>query len=262
LLESAGRTGTRQDGLASIILNIDLCKTAISRRSKIIEAFEHIMVLRKEEINRKLLHVLSGTLIPAGILYLPMIDGCSALTPAVILGVLAGASILLEYLRFNNAAVQRLFTRLGTGMLRSCENHSLTGSTYIFISAFICSVVFFNHPHISCIALSLFILGDAVAAIVGISMGRIKIGKKSLEGSAACFTLGLLLFIFVYPRVPLLLDRWNGMAPLPLIVIASFTNTLFELFPISLGKKIPINDNLSVPLLTGMVMLFLYPFVA
>lgn len=220
------------------------------------------MVLSKEEINRKLLHVLSGTLIPATILYVPMIDGCSPRTPSVILGVLAGGSILLEYLRFNNAAVQRLFTRLGTGMLRSSENHSLTGSTYIFISAFICSVVFVNHPHISCIALSLFIFGDAVAAIVGISMGRIKIGKKSLEGSAACFLLGLLLFFLVYPQVPMLLDRWNGMAPLPLILIASFTNTLFELFPISLGKKIPINDNLSVPLLTGMVMLFLYPVVA
>ncbi len=220
------------------------------------------MVLSKEEINRKLLHILSGTVIPAGILYAPMIDGCSPLTPAIILGVLAGGSILLEYLRFNNSAVQRVLTRLGTGMLRTSENHAWTGSTYIFIAAFLCSVVFLNHPHISCIALSLFILGDAVAAIVGISVGRIKIGKKSLEGSAACFIMGLLLFVFVYPRVPMLLDRWNGMVPLPLILIASLTNTLFELFPISLGKKIPINDNLSVPLITGVVMLLLYPFVA
>jgi dolichol kinase len=218
------------------------------------------MVLSKEEINRKLLHMLSGTLIPAGILYIPMIDGFSPLTPAVILGLLAGGSILLEYLRFNNAAIQKVFTLLGTGMLRSSEKNSLTGSTYIFISAFICSVVFYSHPHISFIALSLFILGDAAAAIVGISMGRIKIGKKSLEGSAACFILGLLLFFLVYPEVPMLLDRWNGFVPLPLIFIASLTNTVFELFPINLGKKIAINDNLSVPLITGLVMLFLHPF--
>lgn len=217
------------------------------------------MALTKEEINRKLLHVISGTLIPAGIFYLPMIEGFSPLTPIIFLGVFTGGSILFEFLRFRNAALQRVFASLGSGVLRSSEKSTLTGSTYIFISAFLCSVIFMDHPHIAFIALSLFILGDAVAAIVGISVGRIKIGKKSLEGSAACFFLGLLLFFFVYPHVPLLLDRWQGAVPLPLIFIASFCNTLFELFPISFGSRIKINDNLSVPLITGTVLLLLYP---
>lgn len=217
------------------------------------------MALTKEEINRKLLHIFSGTLIPAGIFYIPMMEGYSALTPVVALLFLTLGSILFEYLRFNNAAVQKLFTSLGSGVLRSSEKNTMTGATYIFASAFICSVIFYQDPHISFIALSLFILGDAAAAIVGISIGRIKIGKKSLEGSAACFVLGLFLFFVVYPNVPMLLDRWNGSVPLPLIVIASFANTIFELFPIRFGKKFAINDNLSVPLITGMVMLIFYP---
>ena len=216
-------------------------------------------VLSREEINRKLLHVFSGTLIPAGILYIPMIEGCSPLTPVLILGVLTFGSIALEYLRFHNGAVQRIFIGLGTAMLRSSEKNTFTGSTYIFMSAFLCSVIFYNTPHITFIALSLFILGDAIAAIVGISVGRIKIGKKSLEGSAACFILGLLLFFFVYPRVPMLLDSWQGSVPLPLIIVVSLANTVFELFPLSFGEKIRINDNLSVPLLTGILMLVLYP---
>lgn len=220
------------------------------------------MALTKEEINRKLLHVFSGTLIPAGIFYIPMIDGYSAFTPVIVLGVFMVGSILLEYLRFHNAAVQKLFTAMGSGVLRKSEKNTFTGSTYIFMSAFLCSVIFFNHPHITFIALSLFILGDAIAAIVGISMGRIKIGKKSLEGSAACFFLGLLLFFFVYPQVPMLLDRWHGAVPLPLIFIASFANTIFELFPVGLGKNLSINDNLSVPLITGMILLVLYPVFA
>jgi dolichol kinase len=218
------------------------------------------MALTKEEINRKLLHVFSGTLIPAGILYIPMIEGCSSLTPVIVLGLLTAGSIFLEYLRFNNAAVQRLFTAIGASMLRNSEKSTLTGSTYIFMSAFLCSIIFIDHPHISFIALSLFILGDAIAAIVGISMGRIKIGKKSLEGSAACFVLGLLLFLFVYPRVPMLLDQWHGSVPLPLIIIVSLANTLFELFPIGMGSTLKINDNLSVPLITGVILLGLYPF--
>jgi dolichol kinase len=217
------------------------------------------MPLTKEEINRKLLHVFSGTLIPAGIFYVPMIEGYSAFTPVIVLGFLTLGSIVLEYLRFHNAAVQKAFSAIGAGVLRKSEKNTFTGSTYIFMSAFLCSVIFFNHPHIAFIALSLFILGDAVAALVGISMGRIKIGKKSLEGSAACFFLGLVLFFFVYPLVPMLLSRWHGSVPLPLIFIASFANTIFELFPIGLGKKLNINDNLSVPLITGMIMLVLYP---
>lgn len=217
------------------------------------------MGLTKEEINRKLLHIFSGTLIPAGIFYIPLIEGYSPLTPIIILGVFTVGSILFEYLRFRNAALQRVFASIGSGVLRSSERNTLTGSTYIFMSAFLCSVIFMDHPHIAFIALSLFILGDAVAAIVGISIGRIKIGKKSLEGSAACFFLGLLLFFFVYPHIPLLLDSWLGVVPLPLIIIASLSNTLFELFPISFGNRLKINDNLSVPLITGIVLLVLYP---
>jgi len=220
------------------------------------------MALTKEEINRKLLHVFSGTLIPAGIFYIPMINGYSSLTPALVLGALTAGSILLEYLRFHNATVQSLFTAAGSSVLRKSERNSWTGSTYIFLSAFICSVIFFKHPHISFIALSLFILGDAIAALVGISIGRIKIGKKSLEGSTACFILGLLLFFFVYPQVPHLLDKWHGSVPLALVFIASFSNMLFELFPISLGKNITINDNLSVPLITGMILLVLQPILS
>ncbi len=226
------------------------------------EVFRKRMVLTKEEINRKLLHIFSGTLIPAGIFYIPLLEDYSSLTPVVVLLFLTLGSFFLEFLRFHNATVQMLFGRLGSGVLRSSEKKEMTGATYIFASAFICSVIFYQDPQISFIALSLFILGDAVAAIVGIRFGRIKIGKKSLEGSAACFLLGLFLFFFVYPHLPLLLDRWNGTVPVPLILIASFANTFFELFPIRLGKNLTINDNLSVPLITGMVMLICQPLFA
>jgi dolichol kinase len=167
----------------------------------------------------------------------------------------------MEYVRFRDARVQALFVRFGASMLRQEESHSFTGSTYIFLSAFICSLLFFEHPHVAAIALSLFILGDAVAALVGISYGRIKIGKKSLEGSAACFLLGLLLFIFVYPHVPLLFDQWQGQVSLSLMVVISLANTLFELFPLRLGARLTINDNLSVPLVTGTLLLLLQPIM-
>ena len=218
------------------------------------------MPLTKEEINRKLLHILSGTMIPAGIFYFPMIEGANEWVPVVILIVLSIGSVILEYLRFNNEFIQNLFMSMGASMLRKNEDKAVTGATYIFASALICSVIFICTPSISFMVISLFILGDAVAAIIGISMGRIKIGRKSLEGSLACFVLSLLLFFFVFPSVPLLLNEWKGAVPIPLIFIASFSNTIFELFPIKLGK-IEINDNLSVPIVTGLIMLLWFKYL-
>ena len=217
------------------------------------------MPLTKEEINRKLLHILSGCCIPAGILYIPMIPGAADCLPMVILGVMLVLSIIIEIVRFKAPAVQKLFYSMVGSMLRTEENKKLTGSTWIFASSFICSILFYRHPHISFMVLNMFILGDAVAAIVGLSMGRIKIGKKSLEGSLACFILCLILFFGVYPHIPLLLDQWNGQVPVPLIFISSLSITLFELMPWRITKNLVINDNLTVPVVTGIIMLLLYP---
>lgn len=219
------------------------------------------MALTKEEINRKLLHVFSGCLIPIGILYIPQIPGASNLWPVLIIGFLLIMSIIIEYIRFRVPAIQEVFFSLVGSMLRKEEKKRITGSTYIFASAFLCTILFFGKPHISFISLNLFILGDAVAAIVGLSMGRIKIGKKSLEGSMACFILCFILLFFVFPHVPLLLEEWGGKVPLFIGFTIPLSVTFFELVPIRLSKRIVINDNLSVPLITGSIIAFIYPLI-
>ena len=108
-------------------------------------------------------------------------------------------------------------------------------------------------------ALSMFIWGDAVAALVGQSIGRTRIGKKSLEGSIGCFVLCLCVCFLLYPHVPLLLDAWAGRIPLPIVLVAAFTTTVFELVPFRMGKSLIVNDNLVVPVITGLVMVWLYP---
>ncbi len=217
------------------------------------------MPLTKEEVNRKLLHILSGCTIPMGILYIPKIPGASDSLPMIILGGLLIMSIVIEYVRFYVPAVQKIFYGMVGSMLRKEENKKLTGSTYIFASSFICTLLFTRQPYISFMVLNLFILGDAVAAIAGLSIGRIRIGKKSLEGSLACFILCLFLFFAVYPFVPLLLDEWQGRVPVPLIFITALCITVFELVPIRLSKKLILNDNLTVPIIAGFAMKYCYP---
>ena len=107
--------------------------------------------------------------------------------------------------------------------------------------------------------LTLFILGDGAAALVGMSIGRIKIGKKTLEGSLACLIVSLMMLSFIFPQIPLLLDEWEGVVPVTLVTITSFCITILELVPMKLTKTININDNPAVPVLAGFVMKFCYP---
>jgi dolichol kinase len=213
------------------------------------------MALTKEEINRKLLHILSGSLIPLAILYLPKINGVPAWAPMAILGVLTALFGLSEFIRLNVPAVQKMYFGLLGSMLRPDEKKKVTGATWIFASAFICTVVFNGSPHISFMAISLFILGDAVAALVGLSMGRVKIGRKSLEGSLACFVLCMVLFEAVFPFVPGLLVPWNGVIPPAVALLGALGITVLELFPIRISRTMILNDNLYVPVIAGCIMM-------
>lgn len=211
------------------------------------------MGLRKEEVTRKLLH-LFALLMPIGIFYLPKFQFPGYLPAAILAFILAG-SIVVETLRFRIPTIQNLFFKFFGSMLREEESGKTTGSTYVIGAALLCAILFYKNPHISFMVLSLFILGDATAALVGQSMGRIKIGKKSLEGSLGCFLLCIVLFYCVFPYMPGLLDTWNHRMPLALVLIVSFAVTFFELIPLRISRKIIINDNLAVPVIAGYTML-------
>jgi dolichol kinase len=212
------------------------------------------VALRKEEINRKLLHLIA-LLMPAGIFYLPYLFSLNYFISVAILGVLLVGSVIIEHLRFKNPAVQKLFYAVAGSMLREEEAKSTTGSTYVIGAALICSILFKSQPQIAFMVLFMFILGDAVAAIVGMSIGRIKIGKKSLEGSLACFTMCMVLFFTVFPFFPGILSQWGGKVPLLVAIGTSLAITIFELIPLRISKNLIINDNLAVPVIAGFTMI-------
>jgi dolichol kinase len=226
------------------------------------------MALPKEEIYRKVLHIFSGSIIPSLILYIPIyVPHFSSfpswftpeLYPPVLACVFTAMFISIEILRFKVPFIQNLFYGLSGATLRPYEDKKMTGATYMVAGAFICSIVFIKQPFISFMVLCSFIWGDAVAALVGQSIGRIKIGKKSFEGSLGCFVLCMILYIAIFPLVPHLLDAWHGRMPFLLALISSLCITVMELFPFTFAKKHVINDNLTVPVLTGIVMQFTYP---
>ncbi len=212
------------------------------------------MGLKREEIARKLLH-LFALVMPIGIFYFPKWNFPGYLV-ALVLGTVLTASIIIEMLRFKFPHVQKLFFTLFGSMLREEETVKTTGSTYVIGAALLCSLLFYKYPHVSFIALTLFILGDGIAAIVGLSIGRIKlVGKKSLEGSLACFILCLALFYGVFPFIPGLLDPWNGKIPVVIAITTSLAITIFELIPLKITPKLIVNDNLAVPVIAGCIII-------
>ncbi len=217
------------------------------------------MTLSRQEVNRKLLHVLSGSLIPLGIFYLPWLEGIGPAIPAAILGVILTAFLAVEFARLRWPPMQRLFFSMAGHALRKEESTKLTGATYIFASAFLCSLVFMDRPDIAAMVLCMFVLGDAAAALVGQAWGRIRIGGKSLEGSLGCFALCVALFYGAFPFMPGLLEAWGGRMPLVVVLVTSLATTLLELFPVRLPGRVVLNDNLTVPVVTGLLMLWLYP---
>lgn len=221
------------------------------------------MALNAAEIQRKVLHGFSGLLVPAIILYSPVWVhewfGLGPyrqpwLVPFVLLSFSLAIFVVVEYVRLRGGPISEWFNRMFGSMLREEESRKVTGATYINASAVICTFVFQDVPEIAAISLSLFIWGDAVAALVGLSIGRIRIGKKSLEGSIGCFLICFAMFYLLFPPAPGLLDPWGGFVPLWMAALVSLCITLFELFPIKLGGRLELNDNLTVPVITGLLM--------
>ena len=140
-------------------------------------------------------------------------------------------------------------------MLRVEERSRLTGATYMAGATFLCALTSTLNEKFaacSCLSLTLFILGDAVAALIGKSMGRIRVGEKTLEGTIACFLLCLCLGYLIFPYLPGFLEKWGGAISLTQATIVGISIALLELFPIKI-KQWQLNDNLYVPVLVAYI---------
>jgi glycerol-3-phosphate acyltransferase PlsY len=164
--------------------------------------------------------------------------------------MLAAATIiflLVDFLRLRTTSVKSVFIVLFGSMLRRKELSSLTGASYLMLASLVCMLVFGIGPEgrvsgVFIAAISFLALGDTAAAIVGLSLGRVKIFRKSLEGTLA----GLFVCIGVAWVVAILpgLDF-----PLGIGMLGAVSASVVEALPIE------VNDNVVIPLLSGTVMM-------
>lgn len=194
----------------------------------------------RQEVYRKTIH-LSSLWIPTLIYFTP-----SWVSIIVFLGLLLG-DILVEYGNFRRWKWARISFNIIFGKsLRSSERVHLrfvpSGGIYVLSSALMCTI-FFSKP-IAVIALSVMLVSDTMAALVGKAIGERKIYKqKSLEGTNAFFLSALIVNMLFEP-----IYHFTYVS-----VIACALATLVELYE----DRLELDDNLAIPLSIGAVLTLL-----
>jgi dolichol kinase len=185
----------------------------------------------RQEIIRKAIHLSIYSFIPLAYLFLDI----SKIWMIVLLGIGSVAIVIIDIGRTRDGWISKIFGKLFNGMLRSHElDGKLTGASYVLIGSFVSVVIF--PKEIAILALLFTAIGDTAAALYGKKFGKLKIWNKTLEGSIvgliACFIIASF-----FPQIPNII-KFSG----------AFAAMFIELLPIK------IDDNLRIPLFSGIVM--------
>jgi len=124
-------------------------------------------------------------------------------------------------------------------ILKEKETGRVSSMTIFLLSCFLSFLIF--EKNIAIYPITFLIFGDFFAKVFGLAYGRHKLFNKTWEGTLAHF-LGSLIFGY-------LLANYSSL-PLVLIFIGALVGTIAEVLPFN------IDDNLSVPILSGAVITF------
>ena len=152
--------------------------------------------------------------------------------------------ILIDFARLRNWGFWRSFARpILSPIIRSHEEAGdFTGAFYILGSVCL-TIALFSKP-VAIAALAFIIVGDTFAALIGRKFGRHKFGRKSIEGSLGCLA-GTVIVAFLTPDLPLQVGLLGAVAA-----------TIAE------AMSFKIDDNVSVPLASGLIMSLFLKFSA
>ena len=191
----------------------------------------------KYEIYRKLIH-LSSIWIPFAIYYL---DRVYAL---ILFGIFMVIITTLEFLKIYSPLFSELYIEWFGPVLRPKEKkkHHFTGAFYVSVAALLSVALFPKYTAMA--AISVMVISDTLASLIGIKFGKAKDGEKSAIGSAAFLISGLIVIIFIsyyFNQGQSFLEA-GGFA----VVIATIVEFL--------ANKLRIDDNLLIVVAVGLTM--------
>ncbi len=194
-------------------------------------------MISSAELSRKLIH-LFNLIIP--ICYFYFIPNKNQM--AALMLVFAIVFIIIDFARMRTVLVKKIFKQFFDTMMRKHEiSGRFTGATWVLIIAV--PIIYFLPKEIAILSLVFMSVGDIAAAIIGLSFGKTKMGKKSLEGSIGCLTVCI--------SAALLLN----LVPLIVSISGAVMATVFEALPID------IDDNILIPVGAGTTMAIVSSFI-
>jgi dolichol kinase len=156
----------------------------------------------------------------------------------LILGLLSGAlliSMSADLVRFfGHTKSKEFISRFFGVIIRPHEKDNFTGATYILVSS-ILTILMFDKP-VAVLAIAFIVIGDTAGAIVGRLWGKVWFRNKTIEGSISFFAACCIISLPV-TGIPLWV-RFTG----------AFAAAIVE------ALTVRIDDNLTVPLISGVLM--------
>jgi glycerol-3-phosphate acyltransferase PlsY len=154
-----------------------------------------------------------------------------------LIGIVCLCFIALDIFRFLHKRTNVLLTEKTQAIFRKGEEKRFSSMTIFLISTFL--IVLFFKIEIAVTALVFLVFGDMFGKIFGLAYGRHKIFEKTLEGTLAHIGVVIATGFILYTSIDInILILISGGIAAPLI----------ELLPIG------INDNFTVPIISGAVM--------
>lgn len=180
------------------------------------------------EAPRKAIH-LAAIVIPLAVLHVPIVACRRALV------VLAVALLIADVAKIHQPRLRSYFVTFLGPLIRRHEHTGITGSTYMVVSALLATYLF--EPAEAAAALVFLIVGDTLAAIVGMAWGRTPLFGKTVEGSLAGFAASFAAVVLLVPDLPV-----------SAVALGALAAALVEVLPI------PVDDNFRIPLVSGLVL--------
>lgn len=189
------------------------------------------MLSARRELARKSIHLL------AVVFPLWYAAGATRRAMIIMLSAIVVIALGVELTRSRNRTVRELFGRTVGSLLRSHEVDGLSGATWLALALLLAVVAF--PMDVAIAAMWCAAVGDALAAIVGRSIGRVRPGggTKSLEGSVTCFAATLAGAL------------WIAHLPAAESIVAATGGTLAE------WPERPFDDNVRMVTASGVAIL-------
>lgn len=213
---------------------------ATASRSRAIRIMD--LKLRDDlHLTRKLWHI-------SGILTIVAIMGRLEPRQSLFYLLLVGMFVLcLDLIRLKRTDINHRLIGMFKHLLRINEINQLAGISYLFIGCILVTAIF--PKPIAMLSLTLLAFGDPASSAFGVLFGKDKIwGKKSLQGSLACFVVCTIVSGIFYLTGNIMVER--------IVLVSILTGLIGALSELIQIRKI--DDNLSFPLIAGLGLWILF----